>query len=63
MAQGRIVADGPAQISLSDQEELREANVLPPKLVEFSKLMNWGTCPSDALQARNLILESRIVDG
>jgi energy-coupling factor transport system ATP-binding protein len=54
MSQGEVIADGPAQKIMQDFDALKNANVLPPQLIDFSKLMNWSIpLPKDEYEARS----------
>jgi energy-coupling factor transporter ATP-binding protein EcfA2 len=56
MSSGEIVADGEAQRVLSDLELMSKASILPPQLVNLSKLMNWPMpYPSDASEAETIL--------
>lgn len=56
MSEGVILADGQCQQILSNDSLLRSGRVLPPQLVEFWKLMNWGApFPIDPFKAKELI--------
>lgn len=54
MSQGEIISDGPIQRIMQDFNVLTKSNVLPPQLVEFSKLMKWtNPLPKDEYEARS----------
>ncbi|MHB8568083.1 MAG: energy-coupling factor ABC transporter ATP-binding protein [Nitrososphaerales archaeon] len=56
MTQGRVTADGNPQSIFKDALLTRDANVLPPQLVEFSKIMSWnGPLPKDQFEASQLL--------
>ena len=56
MSNGEIIADGKCQEVLSDDSVMSKGNVLPPQLVEFSKMMNWKLpFPADSTEAKNVI--------
>jgi energy-coupling factor transport system ATP-binding protein len=60
MSNGEIIADGKCQDVLSDESVMSRGSVLPPQLVEFSKLMGWTLpFPADSTEARNLIESNR----
>lgn len=56
MSNGEIIADGKCQDVLSNEAVMSKGSVLPPQLVEFSRLMNWNLpFPANIREARNLI--------
>ncbi|MGI0090972.1 MAG: energy-coupling factor ABC transporter ATP-binding protein [Nitrososphaerales archaeon] len=56
MSNGEIIGDGPCQKILSDESIMSRGSVLPPQLVNFSRLMGFGSpFPADPLEAKNLI--------
>ena len=60
MSNGEIVADGDCQGTLSDESLMSRGSVLPPQLVEFSKLMGWSLpLPANTFEAKNLIERQR----
>lgn len=53
MSNGEIIADGPCQTVLADEELLSRGSVLSPQLVDFSKLVGLGLPhPRDARVAK-----------
>ena len=60
MSNGEIVADGKCQETLSNESLMSKASVLPPQLVEFSRLMDWSLpFPANHFEARDLIEKQR----
>lgn len=54
MSQGEIISDGPAQRIMQDSVALSKSNVIPPQLVDFSRLMKWSSpLPKDEYEARS----------
>lgn len=57
MSNGEIVADGTSQQVLTDESITSEGSILPPQLVDLSRLMEWKSpFPADPYHARELIL-------
>jgi len=56
MSNGEIVADGECQETLSNESLMSKGSVLPPQLVEFSRLMGWSLpFPASTFEAKSLI--------
>lgn len=56
MSNGEIIADGKCQEILSNESFMTKGNVLPPQLVEFSRLMHWTLpFPANSSEAKDLI--------
>jgi energy-coupling factor transport system ATP-binding protein len=56
MSNGEIIADGKCQEVLSNEAVMSKGSVLPPQLVDFSKLMGWSLpFPANSSEARSLI--------
>jgi energy-coupling factor transport system ATP-binding protein len=53
MSKGEIIADGKCQEVLTDPKKASDASVLPPELVQLSKLMGWDLpFPATPFEAR-----------
>ncbi len=60
MSQGRIIADGSSQEILGNPALLSKGDVLPPQLVELSRLLAWkNNYPKDVFEAESRIIEQR----
>ncbi|HZW57802.1 MAG TPA: ABC transporter ATP-binding protein [Nitrososphaerales archaeon] len=60
MSQGRIIADGSSQEILGNPAVLSKGDVLPPQLVELSRLLGWKNYyPKDVFEAESRIIEQR----
>ena len=56
MTEGRIIADGAANEVLGDLAKMREANVLPPQLVDLFSLLEFHSrFPANVFEARDEI--------
>lgn len=56
MTEGRIIADGTANEVLGDLAKMREANVLPPQLVDLFSLLEFHSrFPANVFEARDEI--------
>jgi energy-coupling factor transport system ATP-binding protein len=61
MSNGEIIGDGKCQDVLSNETLMTNGSVLPPQLVEFSRLMRWSLpFPVNTSEARNLIEKTKL---
>ncbi len=59
MANGRVLADGPAQEVLTRVDVLAQAQVEPPQLIQLAQALGWHDAPRTASQFADLYEERK----